>query len=118
MIDLRLCVAALLMLPVGCSEPPESQSDTSETHRPHPMTRVVGQRYVTCADGARADIDFMDDGLRMAVTWVPSGIHEVLIAPKTGEPFVGGRTRAIVAGGTIAFERGSAFVRICQHPHR
>jgi|CoawatStandDraft_6_1074263.scaffolds.fasta_scaffold26049_1 hypothetical protein len=118
MVDVRICAATLLMMTVGCSEPSQNTRDTSEIHQPHSMTRVVEQRYVTCADGSRADIDFLDDGLRMAVTWLPSGPTEILAASKTGEPFTGRHTRAIMAGGTIAFERGRTLLRICQHPHR
>src|SRR3546814_20803839 len=65
-----------------------------------------------CDDGSRADVDFIDDGLKMAVTWLPKGRTEILHAQRTGEEFRGDQSRAVVAGGSIAFTpRGQ--IRVC-----
>lgn len=65
-----------------------------------------------CDDGSRADVDFIDDGLKMAVTWLPKGRTEILHAQRTGEEFRGDQSRAVVAGGSIAFtQRGK--IRVC-----
>lgn len=96
----------------GCSSQP--RSDDRGGRREHAQEQVIGERIVTCQDGTQADIDFLDDGLRMSVTWLPGGPSEVLTASRTGEPYQGKQTRAVVAGGTIAFQRGTTFVRICR----
>src|SRR3546814_20413884 len=63
-------------------------------------------------DGSRADVDFIDDGLKMAGTWLPKGRTEILHAQRTGEEFRGDQSRAVVAGGSIAFtQRGK--IRVC-----
>src|SRR3546814_13281763 len=65
-----------------------------------------------CDDGSRADVDFIDDGLKMAVTWLPKGRTVILHAQRTGEEFRGDQQRAVVAGGSIAFaQRGQLRVR-------
>ena len=65
-----------------------------------------------CDDGTRADVDFIDDGLKMAVTWLPKGRTEILRAQRTGDEFRGDHSRAVVAGGSIAFtQRGK--IRVC-----
>ena len=58
------------------------------------------------------DVDFIDDGLKMGVTWLPKGRTEILHAQRTGEEFRGDQSRAVVAGGSIAFtQRGK--IRVC-----
>lgn len=77
---------------------------------------LLGQAVLRCDDGGSVDVDFLDQGLRMAVTWLPGGPTEQLRAPATGRPFVGARTRATIVGGTTAFEQAGGSVRICHRP--
>ncbi|GEM71460.1 hypothetical protein SAQ01S_12260 [Sphingomonas aquatilis NBRC 16722] len=103
-------LSALLacLLFAGCSEPPR-RDDHTHVRANH----ALGQQIVACDDDSRADIAFLDNGLRMAVTWLPRRGTEWLIAPRTGAAFQGARTRATIAGGTIAFQRDTGFLRLC-----
>ncbi|KAJ8138909.1 hypothetical protein OY671_007878, partial [Metschnikowia pulcherrima] len=83
---------------VSC-EPAEPAHDKRST------PRSIAQRIMYCDDGTRADVDFIDDGLKMAVTWSPKGRTEISRAQRTGDEFRGDQSRAIVAGGAIAFMR-------------
>jgi hypothetical protein len=74
--------------------------------------RLIAQRIMYCDDGTRADVDFIDDGLKMAVTWLPKGRTEILRAQRTGDEFRGDHSRAVVAGGSIAFTRRGK-IRVC-----
>ncbi|MBW6528491.1 hypothetical protein KZ813_16735 [Sphingomonas sp. RHCKR7] len=76
---------------------------------------MLRQRMVFCDDGSRADMDYLADGLRMAVTWLPKGRTDILKARGTGDEFRNGRLRAVIAGGSIAFTRADGSVRVC-HP--
>ena len=96
-------VAACNPAPTQPTEPP---------HEKHLTPKLIAQRIMYCDDGSRADVDFIDDGLKMAVTWLPKGATEILSAPRTGGEFRGEQSRAVVAGGSIAFmQRGK--IRIC-----
>jgi hypothetical protein len=108
---------------VGACNPAPSQP-AEPAHEKHLTPRLIAQRIMYCDDGSRADVDFIDDGLKMAVTWLPKGRTEILHAQRTGDEFRGDQSRAVVAGGSIAFtQRGrSASVteprrshRICRH---
>lgn len=82
-------------------------------HNAETMPGLLGQRVVYCDNGSRADVDFLADGLRMAVTWLPRGKTEILHARSTGDEFRNGKTRAVIAGGSIAFTYGDGSIRIC-----
>ena len=85
---------------------------TEPAHDKDLTPRLIAQRIMYCDDGSRADVDFIDDGMKMAVTWLPKGRTEVLSAQRTGDEFRGDQLRAVVAGGSIAFtQRGK--IRIC-----
>src|SRR3546814_5045796 len=87
---------------VGACNPAPSQP-AEPAHEKHLTPRLIAQRIMYCDDGSRADVDFIDDGLKMAVTWLPKGRTEILHAQRTGEEFRGDQSRAVVAGGSIAF---------------
>jgi hypothetical protein len=98
-------------LTVGACNPAPTQSDEA-AHQKHLTPKLIAQRIMYCDDGMRADVDFLDDGLKMAVTWLPNGRTEILRAQRTGDEFRGDRSRAVVAGGSIAFtQRGK--IRVC-----
>lgn len=82
-------------------------------HDKRKLPSIIAQRIMFCDDGSRADIDFLDDGLGMAVTLLPDGKTEVLRARATGREFRGATMRAMVAGGSIALMRATGPVRIC-----
>src|SRR3546814_19079233 len=83
-------------------------SDVCSSDLKHLTPRLIAQRIMYCDAGSRADVDFIDDGLKMAVTWLPKGRTEILHAQRTGEEFPGDQSRAVVAGGSIASpQRGS-----------
>lgn len=102
-----LALFASLLL-VCCSEPPRRDDHTHVR-----VAHALGQQIMACEDGSRADIAFLGNGLRMAVTWLPDQSTELLVAPRTGSAFQGRETRATIAGGTIAFQRGADFLRLC-----
>src|SRR3546814_11002475 len=82
-------------------------SDVCSSDLKHLTPRLIAQRIMYCDDGSRADVDFIDAGLKMAVTWLPKGRTEILHAQRPGEEFRGDQSRAVVAGGYIAFpQRG------------
>ena len=89
---------------VGACNPAPS-GPTEPAHEKHLTPRLIAQRIMYCDDGTRADVDFIDDGLKMAVTWLPKGRTEILRAQRTGDEFRGNQSRAVVAGGAIAFMR-------------
>nr|WP_246248773.1 hypothetical protein [Sphingomonas hominis] len=91
-------------LAVAACNPAPTQP-TEPAHEKHLTEKLIAQRIMYCDDGARADVDFIDDGLKMAVTWLPNGRTEILRAQRTGEEFRGDQSRAVVAGGAIAFMR-------------
>ncbi|WP_413247214.1 hypothetical protein [Sphingomonas sp. 1P06PA] len=91
-------------LAVAACNPAPTQP-TESAHEKHLTEKLIAQRIMYCDDGARADVDFIDDGLKMAVTWLPNGRTEILRAQRTGEEFRGDQSRAVVAGGAIAFMR-------------
>ncbi|MFD1789915.1 hypothetical protein ACFSC3_20350 [Sphingomonas floccifaciens] len=96
---------------VGACNPAPSQP-AEPAHEKHLTPRLIAQRIMYCDDGSRADVDFIDDGLKMGVTWLPKGRTEILHAQRTGEEFRGDQSRAVVAGGSIAFtQRGK--IRVC-----
>ena len=96
---------------VGACNPAPSEP-VEPAHDKRVTPRLIAQRIMYCDDGSRADVDFIDDGLNMAVTWLPRGRTEILRAQRTGEEFRGDRSRAVVAGGSIAFtQRGK--IRVC-----
>src|SRR3546814_17752163 len=69
---------------VGACNPAPSQP-AEPAHEKHLTPRLIAQRIMYCDDGSRADVDFIDDGLQMAVTWLPTGRTDILHAPRTGE---------------------------------
>ena len=87
----------------ACNPVPSGPAEPAHDKRLTP--RLIAQRIMYCDDGTRADVDFIDDGLKMAVTWLPKGRTEILRAQRTGDEFRGDQSRAIVAGGAIAFMR-------------
>ena len=87
----------------ACNSAPSEPAEPTHDKRLTP--RLIAQRIMYCDDGTRADVDFIDDGLKMAVTWLPKGRTEILRAQRTGGEFRGDQSRAIVAGGAIAFMR-------------
>lgn len=96
---------------VGACNPAPSEP-VEPAHDKRVTPRLIAQRIMYCDDGSRADVDFIDDGLKMAVTWLPNGRTEILHAQRTGEEFRGDQSRAVVAGGSIAFtQRGK--IRVC-----
>jgi hypothetical protein len=96
---------------VGACNPAPSEP-VEPAHETHLTPRLIAQRIMYCDDGSRADVDFIDDGLKMAVTWLPKGRTEILHAQRTGDEFRGDQSRAVVAGGSIAFtQRGK--IRVC-----
>ena len=96
---------------VGACNPGPSKP-VEPAHEKHLTPRLIAQRIMYCDDGSRADVDFIDDGLKMAVTWLPKGRTEILHAQRTGEEFRGNQSRAVVVGGSIAFtQRGK--IRVC-----
>lgn len=100
----RLGAAIAAGLAVGACNPAPTRPP-EPAHENHLTEKLIAQRIMYCDDGARADVDFIDDGLKMAVTWLPNGRTEILRAKRTGEEFRGDQSRAIVAGGAIAFMR-------------
>ncbi len=94
----------------ACNPAPTKTAEPA--HEKHMTLGLIGQRIMYCDDGTRADVDFIDDGLKMAVTWLPKGKTQILRAQRTGDEFRGDYSRAVVAGGSIAFTRGSK-VQIC-----
>ena len=96
---------------VGACNPAPSEP-VEPAHDKRVTPRLIAQRIMYCDDGSRADVDFIDDGLKMGVTWLPKGRTEILHAQRTGEEFRGDQSRAVVAGGSIAFtQRGK--IRVC-----
>jgi hypothetical protein len=100
----RLGAVIAAGLAVGACNPAPTQP-TEPAHEKHLTQKLIAQRIMYCDDGTRADIDFIDDGLKMAVTWLPNGRTEFLRAQRTGKEFRGDQSRAVVAGGAIAFMR-------------
>jgi hypothetical protein len=101
----RLSLLALAALGLtACGPAPDDTEGV--LHNAETMPDLVGQRVVYCDDGSRADVDYLRDGLRMAVTWLPR-------ARGTGDEFRNGSTRAVIAGGSIAFTRSDGKVRVC-----
>ena len=96
---------------VGACNPAPSQP-AEPAHEKHLTSKLIAQRIMYCDDGTRADVDFIDDGLKMAVTWLPKGRTEILRAQRTGDEFRGDHSRAVVAGGSIAFTRRGK-IRVC-----
>ena len=96
---------------VGACNPAPSQP-AEPAHEKHLTPRLIAQRIMYCDDGTRADVDFIDDGLKMAVTGLPKGRTEILRAQRTGDEFRGDHSRAVVAGGSIAFTRRGK-IRVC-----
>ena len=96
---------------VGACNPAPSEP-VEPAHETHLTPRLIAQRIMYCDDGSRADVDFIDDGLKMAVTWLPKGRTEILHAQRTGYEFRGDQSRAVVAGGSIAFTRRGK-IRVC-----
>ena len=94
----------------ACNPVPSEPAEPAHDKRLTP--RLIAQRIMYCDDGSRADVDFIDDGLKMAVTWLPNGRTEILHAQRTGDEFRGDRSRAVVAGGSIAFTQGGK-IRVC-----
>jgi len=64
--------------------PPLQANRPSRRNEKHLTPRLIAQRIMYCDDGSRADVDFIDDGLKMAVTWLPKGRTEILHAQRTG----------------------------------
>lgn len=87
--------------------------DEGGLHDKTELPSMIGQRVVFCDDGSRADVDYLGDGLSMAVTWLPRGKTETLRSKATGQDFRGPTMRATVAGGSIAFTSKDGPVRIC-----
>lgn len=100
----RVCVVLVTGVIVGACNPAPSEP-VEPAHDKRVTPRLIAQRITYCDDGTRADVDFIDDGLKMAVTWLPNGKTEILRAQRTGDEFRGDQSRAIVAGGAIAFMR-------------
>lgn len=103
-------IVALALL-AACSD--RSNSTPSGLHNKRNMPGLLGQNVLSCEDGGKVDVDFLDKGLRMAVTWLPGRATEVLRARSTGSEFVGPSTRVSITGGTTIFEEGSGRVRRC-----
>lgn len=107
----RVGVVLVTGVIVGACNPAPSEP-VEPAHDKRVTPRLIAQRIMYCDDGTRADVDFIDDGLKMAVTWLPKGRTEILRAQRTGEEFRGDQSRAVVAGGSIAFtQRGK--IRVC-----
>src|SRR3546814_8572957 len=68
---------------VGACNPAPSQP-AEPAHEKHLTPRLIAQRIMYCDDGSRADVDFIDDGLKMADPWLPKGRTEILHAQRTG----------------------------------
>ena len=96
---------------VGACNPAPSEP-AEPAHEKHLTSKLIAQRIMYCDDGTRADVDFIDEGLKMAVTWLPKGRTEILRAQRTGDEFRGDHSRAVVAGGSIAFTRRGK-IRVC-----
>ncbi len=107
----RLGVVLVSGAVIGACNPAPTQP-TEPAHEKHLTSKLIAQRIMYCDDGARADVDFIDDGLKMAVTWLPKGRTEILRAQRTGDEFRGDHSRAVVAGGSIAFTRRGK-IRVC-----
>jgi hypothetical protein len=59
----------------ACNPAPSEPAEPAHDKRLTP--RLIAQRIMYCDDGTRADVDFIDDGLKMAVTWLPKGRTEI-----------------------------------------
>ncbi|QHD69595.1 hypothetical protein GS397_22835 [Sphingobium yanoikuyae] len=81
-------------------------------HEKHSTLKTIAQRIMYCDDGTRANVALSDDGLKIAVTWLPRGRPEILRANSDGDQFRNDQSRAVVEGGTLAFLRGGN-VRVC-----
>ena len=92
-----------------------SDSSMVGPHNASTVPGFLGQRIVYCDDGSRADVDYLVDGLQMAVTWLPHGKTQILRANRTGEEFRSRHLKAIVAGKSIAFTFSNKRIRAC-HP--
>jgi hypothetical protein len=75
----------------ACNPAPSEPAEPAHDKRLTP--RLIAQRIMYCDDGTRADVDFIDDGLKMAVTWLPKGRTEILRAQRTGDEFRGDQSR-------------------------
>ncbi len=106
-------ISAILLAGLAAEACNPAPTKTAEpAHEKHLTPGLIGQRIMYCDDRTRADVDFIDDGLKMAVTWLPKGRTEILRAQRTGDEFRGDYSRAVVAGGSIAFVRRGK-VQIC-----
>lgn len=108
----RLCPALAACLFIGACERSPASSPGG-LHDRKTVPDLIGQRMMSCDDDARADVDFLNDGLEMAVTWLPGGKAVRLRAPATGEEYRGSGLKATVAGGSIAFTLANDAVRTC-----
>lgn len=95
-------------------QPDLSKSTPTNAATPAPF----GQALLRCDDGTSVEVDLLDQGLRMAVTWLPRGPTEQLNALNAGGTFVGKRTRATIVGSTTAFQVAGGHIRICHRQSR
>lgn len=109
-----LPLVVLVALLAACSD--KSSSSPPGLHDRRTMPTLLGQAVLACNDGTAVDVDFLDQGLSMAITWLPDRRAEELRASRTGGVFVGPRTRATIVGGTTAFEQAGGRVRVCHRP--
>lgn len=110
---LAAAILAFGSLMLACSESKPPPPPLKGLHDDRKISDMLGQRMLTCDDGSQVDVDFLTDGLRMVVTWLPGRQPETLLARKTGDEFRGPKTRALIVGRSIAFERDKTPIRIC-----
>ena len=97
---------------LGCS--PATNQSEAKASRDRELPNFIGEHFYACPDGSRLDVDFLGDGLTLAIKTKPNAAPERVTSPATGQTYVGRNLNVSISGGDrITLKRPGAADLVC-----
>ncbi|MBP2278565.1 hypothetical protein J2X47_004180 [Sphingomonas sp. BE270] len=98
---------------LGCS--PSASDSEAKASRDRQMPDFIGEHFYACPDGSRLDVDFLGDGLTLAIKTNPNAAPMRVTSPASGLTYVGPNLNVSISGGDlITLERPGARAMTCK----
>ena len=97
---------------LGCS--PGTNQSEAKASRDRELPNFIGEHFYACPDGSRLDVDFLGDGLTLAIKTRPNAAPERVTSPASGRTYVGRNLNVSISGGDrITLKRPGAPDLVC-----
>jgi len=84
---------------LGCS--PSASDSEAKASRDRQMPDFIGEHFYACPDGSRLDVDFLGDGLTLAIKTNPNAAPMRVTSPASGLTYVGPNLNVSISGGDL-----------------